>query len=73
MEKTAGKIQKLAEENNPIALRNAYRILFEKVVVGQIDQMGIRSLKFVLRSDSSSVTGEEESSVSSIMAGATHS
>ena len=67
-DKVASRAQKLALENDPIALRNAYRILFEKVIVGQMDPLGVRSLQFVLRSDSSSVTGEEESSVSSIMA-----
>lgn len=47
----AVKIQKLVQENDPVALKNAYRKLFKAIVVGELDENGNRSLKFVLRGD----------------------
>ncbi len=47
----AVKIQKLVQENDPVALKNAYRRLFKAIVVGELDEKGNRALKFVLRGD----------------------
>lgn len=45
----AQKIQDIWQENDPIALKEAYGQLFEIILVGDEDSQGIRPLKFVLK------------------------
>lgn len=47
----ARKTLELIEEKDPTALKNAYRELFEAILVGDPDAEGVRELKFVLRDD----------------------
>lgn len=47
----AVKIQKLVKESDPVALKNAYRTMFREIVVGELDEKGNRSLRFILRED----------------------
>jgi hypothetical protein len=58
------------EENDPVALKNAYRELFDCVIVGELDKNGKRDLKWVLKYNLSSVTIEDVSCDSTKMAGA---
>lgn len=47
------EIQRLIHEKDPIALKAAYQSIFEKIIVGPIDNEGRRSLNFVLKSEPS--------------------
>ncbi len=57
----AKRVLKVMEDQDPLALKNAYRALFEKIEVGELNDDGSRPLSFVLKEDgSSSVTYEEK-------------
>lgn len=65
----AKEILDVIQENDPVALKNALRTLFEAVVVGELEAGGVRKLEFLLKdgknknAGSSSVIPEETSSV----------
>jgi DNA invertase Pin-like site-specific DNA recombinase len=50
--KRAGEIQKILIDEDPVALKNAYRKLFERIVVGEIDDQGVRSINFIVKDSS---------------------
>jgi hypothetical protein len=43
-------------EHDPVALKNAYGLLFEAVVVGDLDARGVRPLEFVIRDENAPAT-----------------
>lgn len=45
----AQRIQDLIQENDPIALKEAYGRLLEAIVVGDEDSQGVRPLRFILK------------------------
>lgn len=47
--KRAREIQDIMQECDPVALKNAYRDLFESVIVGDVDKGGKLEFQFVLR------------------------
>ena len=47
--KRAGEIQGVMIEEDPVALKNAYRKLFEKIVIGPIDDQGVRNIDFIVK------------------------
>ena len=52
----ARKTLDIIAENDATALKNAYRELFEAILVRRSDSEGMRELKFVLRDDFSAET-----------------
>ncbi len=69
----AERVQEMIQAKDPVALKNAYRELFEAIKVGDPDSNGCRTLEFVLKSDADEggVTLEETSSVGANLAGRT--
>lgn len=73
MTNKAGEILKLLQDKDPVALKNAYRELFEAIIVKRSHATsGIIDLHFVLKDGMSSaemtgITAEEKSSVSNEM------
>ena len=66
------RILEALKEHDPVALKTAYKELFEVIYVGDMDEYGVRPLYFVLRSDTSEgVTYEDVSCVSANLAGRT--
>ena len=64
------KIQKVIQENDPAALKATYRELFEKIIICDTDNEGVRQIHFVLRNEESmGVTFEEKGSVTEKRAG----
>lgn len=45
----AEQIQKMIQEKDPVALKNAYKALFSEIVVGELDKNGRRELRFSIR------------------------
>ncbi len=58
----AKKVLAVVAEHDPVALKNAYGCLFESVVVGDLNDNGVRGLEFVIREGGSVVIPEEKSS-----------
>lgn len=65
---SARKVMEVIAEHDPVALKNAYKQLFEAIVVGDLDKEGKRSLEFFIRDGGESVSfvipGETSSSIS---------
>lgn len=47
--KRAGQIQEVMAEADPVALKNAYRQLFDRIVIGDLNDQGERSIEFFIR------------------------
>jgi hypothetical protein len=58
----AMEVLEVIRETDPVALKNAYGQLFEKIIVGDLNGDGVRELRFVLREDLESVAEEDVSS-----------
>ena len=67
--KRADEIQRVMVDEDPVALKNAYRKLFDRIVIGEIDDQGVRNIDFIVKdsifgtavmaADTKSVLGEE--------------
>jgi hypothetical protein len=55
--KRSEEVQRLLMEKDPVALKNAYKKLFKRIVVGDLDKNGVRSIDFLVHD------GEEYSAV----------
>jgi site-specific DNA recombinase len=47
----AKRVMDVIAEHDPVALKNAYGLLFEAVVVGDLDAKGVRPLEFIVRNE----------------------
>lgn len=47
--KRADEVQRVLLEEDPVALKNAYRKLFEQVVIGELNDQGVRSIDFIVK------------------------
>lgn len=47
----AKKIQDIMQGNDPVALKQSYRSLFQAILVGDTDKMGVIPLQFILNED----------------------
>jgi hypothetical protein len=69
----AKRVQDCLQENDPGALKAAYRSLFKEIIVGDPDDHGKAELKFILHDDDTppviAVTGAENYSVREGMVG----
>lgn len=64
----ARKTLDFVEANDPVALKNAYRELFDVILVGEMEKDGTRPLRFILKDNLESVNLVEKTSIVERMA-----
>ena len=67
--KQAQKVQEVMLEKDPVALKNAMHILFKAIEIGPEDNMGVRTLKYILTDDFDSPEDEVRLSSQMVEAG----